>query len=197
MTYKQQFLYLVSGHMTARDYDKARQRLEDEAEAQALRIELAGELALDRNYTDPDVIRNLPLPPVNYWKVGVTDKPDPLMRDRQRYDEVFRCFSIPPHPALSDGGGKVIRHIVEKPIARTFRELNTCVDWEWTPVGNERLSPVYPLETALHIFDREVESFMQEHFNQTPAEPITWLTEEEMRVEVPTSQNRELAPMWG
>jgi len=108
-----------------------------------------------------------------YWKVGITNKRDPLRRDPKRYQEVFRAVEfadeiwtqdlidhynncgISPHSMASVTPGDIYRSgkeragFVEWYVRRAFNQIAT-------PVGLESLDIRAPLQSVLDLFDQMV-----------------------------------------
>jgi hypothetical protein len=111
---------------------------------------------------------------VRYWKVGVTDKANPLHRDRARYQEVFRAvvfedllwtedsirrhiecgFSLDDIEGVKPGdveqSSKRRAEFVEWYVRRAFNQIAT-------PIGRESLDVRAPLDAVLELFDQMVE----------------------------------------
>ncbi|MAX22833.1 MAG: hypothetical protein CMJ60_11805 [Planctomycetaceae bacterium] len=85
---------------------------------------------------------------INYWKVGITKKDDPLKRDPKHYLEVFRDEKI-------EWGADAEN--IEINIARTFHwlMLNTRSDGYSVsePPAREGLSYDFPVEVPMKIYD--------------------------------------------
>ena len=85
---------------------------------------------------------------VQYWKVGITEKQNPLNRDPKVYQEVFRkeIFAWEYHARQ-----------VENAISRHYRSLNDAAESEGyeiiKPPSKEALAYSFSLETALEIYD--------------------------------------------
>ena len=85
---------------------------------------------------------------INYWKVGITQKEDPIKRDPKHYLEVFRSEKIP-------WGADA--EIIELNIARTFFWLMFKTKNEGyrfsEPPAREGLSYDFPVEVPIEIYD--------------------------------------------
>ena len=79
---------------------------------------------------------------IPFWKVGITHHEDPLKRDPERYQEVFRAVRMPSRKAALKA---------EAVIARCFRCLAPVI-------GKESLSTKVQLMTVLELFDSLVEN---------------------------------------
>lgn len=85
---------------------------------------------------------------INYWKVGITQKDDPLKRDPKHYLEVFRAEKIEWGADAQD---------IEINVARTFYWLmfKSRSDGHAIsePPAREGLSYDFPVEVPMHIYD--------------------------------------------
>ena len=85
---------------------------------------------------------------IQYWKVGITEKKNPIDRAPKLYREVFRQEQF---------AWKTHAQDVETSIARFFRELNKVAERDGheitKPPTKEGLAYEYSLEVALEVFD--------------------------------------------
>ena len=85
---------------------------------------------------------------INYWKVGITQKDDPLKRDSKHYQEVFRAEKI---EWAADA------ELIEINVARTFKKLMFKSMMEdatiLEPPAREGLSYDFPVEVPIEIYD--------------------------------------------